>query len=304
MEDYLDDPYSVLNVSRGATADEIKKAYRKLALKHHPDRKTDAKEKEEANHKFASISHAYEVLSDPSLKREYDSLTTSGGGSKKSSSSSGGVAKGFRPVFTDPYEIWKKDFEDEFGFEYPGAQYDFISHDDAAKNHPQLLAAPASPTKSKKGKKDKKDKSKKDKKSAAAKGPTPEQAKENQIVKKDDNSSALVVSAGINNRPIEMERIVEKQGPITVTKIKMKRPDGSTEWVTMRTGIPGAKPKHKMIEGPAQNKMIEGPKQNKMIEGEKKKKKFPLLTNGSSKPAATTGDEKPKKRGLLGWRKQ
>jgi curved DNA-binding protein len=64
------DYYQILGVSRDATPDEIKKAYRKLALKYHPDKaKGDKKQAEE---KFKQISEAYAVLSDPAKKQEYD----------------------------------------------------------------------------------------------------------------------------------------------------------------------------------------------------------------------------------------
>ena len=62
--------YQILGVSRNATADEIKKAYRKLAMKYHPDKaKGDKKQAEE---KFKQISEAYAVLSNPEKKKEYD----------------------------------------------------------------------------------------------------------------------------------------------------------------------------------------------------------------------------------------
>lgn len=59
------DYYSVLGINRGASADEIKKAYRQMAMKHHPDRGGDEK-------KFKEISAAYEMLSDPQKKHMID----------------------------------------------------------------------------------------------------------------------------------------------------------------------------------------------------------------------------------------
>lgn len=63
------DYYSVLGVPKTATADEIKKAFRKLARKYHPDVNAN---KEEANRKFKEINEANEVLSDPEKRKKYD----------------------------------------------------------------------------------------------------------------------------------------------------------------------------------------------------------------------------------------
>src|SRR5437868_11392458 len=64
-----DDYYATLGVSRGATADEIQKAYRKLARKYHPDMNPDDKA---AQKKFKEVQHAYDVLSDEKKRKMYD----------------------------------------------------------------------------------------------------------------------------------------------------------------------------------------------------------------------------------------
>src|SRR4051812_22214429 len=65
------DYYETLGVSKTATDDEIKSAFRKLARKHHPD---VAKDKKSAEEKFKQINEAYEVLSDPEKRKKYDQL--------------------------------------------------------------------------------------------------------------------------------------------------------------------------------------------------------------------------------------
>ena len=70
------DYYEVLGVEKGASADAIKQAFRRLALKHHPDRNAD--HKKEAEEKFKEISEAYEVLSDEKKRAAYDQYGHSG----------------------------------------------------------------------------------------------------------------------------------------------------------------------------------------------------------------------------------
>uniref|UniRef100_A0A7S3PAH5 J domain-containing protein n=1 Tax=Aplanochytrium stocchinoi TaxID=215587 RepID=A0A7S3PAH5_9STRA len=73
--DASQDHYKILEVDRSASDRDIKKAYRKKAVKHHPDRSDDPR----AAEKFIKINQAYEVLSDRSKRREYDQLSGQGG---------------------------------------------------------------------------------------------------------------------------------------------------------------------------------------------------------------------------------
>lgn len=72
MKDY----YEILGVSQDATADDLKKTFRQLAMKYHPDRNPDNKESEE---KFKEINEAYSCLSDPQKRAHYDRFGTSEG---------------------------------------------------------------------------------------------------------------------------------------------------------------------------------------------------------------------------------
>ena len=71
------DYYDILGVSEDADADEIKKAYRKAAMQHHPDRNKGDKEAEE---KFKEINEANEVISDQQKRSQYDAYRKGGFG--------------------------------------------------------------------------------------------------------------------------------------------------------------------------------------------------------------------------------
>lgn len=66
---YRRDFYKILGVSKDAATSQIKKAYRKLAVKYHPDKNPDD---EDAVHKFHDINEAYEILSDEEKRKIYD----------------------------------------------------------------------------------------------------------------------------------------------------------------------------------------------------------------------------------------
>jgi curved DNA-binding protein CbpA len=89
MKDY----YQILNVKKNATFDEIKKAYRNLAIKWHPDKNKDP----DALNKFKEISEAFQILSNKHKKSEYDV------GVKKNDSE-------FKYVFRDPFEMFDEIF--------------------------------------------------------------------------------------------------------------------------------------------------------------------------------------------------
>lgn len=104
------DYYKILGVSRDASEEEIKKAYRKLALQYHPDRNPGNKEAEE---KFKEAAEAYEVLRDPEKRQLYDRFGHEG---LKGTGFSGFA--GFEDIFSAFGDI----FEDMFGFSAFGSR--------------------------------------------------------------------------------------------------------------------------------------------------------------------------------------
>ncbi|WP_186646220.1 molecular chaperone DnaJ [Fluviispira vulneris] len=100
------DYYEILQVSKSASADEIKKSYRKLAVQYHPDRNPGDKAAEE---KFKEAAEAYEVLSDPAKRQRYDQFGHAG----LNAGGFGGGA-GFGNV-DDVFEHFGSIFEDLFG---------------------------------------------------------------------------------------------------------------------------------------------------------------------------------------------
>jgi molecular chaperone DnaJ len=89
------DPYRTLNVDKKATAEEIKKAYRKLARKYHPDRNPDDPGAED---RFKEVQEAYSILSDPETRKRYDSGGGIFGGGFGGGFDPGSVREGFGGV--------------------------------------------------------------------------------------------------------------------------------------------------------------------------------------------------------------
>lgn len=126
----MSDYYKILNIQRNATEDDIKKAYRKLALKWHPDKNPNNKEEAEA--KFKSISEAYEVLSDKNKRSVYNKYGKEGlaghGGNRSSNESrrSRHNTPHFFFEFQDPQEIFRQFFggEDPFSNMFNGFSHE------------------------------------------------------------------------------------------------------------------------------------------------------------------------------------
>lgn len=107
------DYYEILSVSKGASVDDIKKAYRRLAIKYHPDKNPGNREAEE---KFKEATEAYEVLADTQKRQAYDQFGFAG-----LEVMGAGGSQGFSTVFRDFEDVFS-DFSGIFDSFFGGGQ--------------------------------------------------------------------------------------------------------------------------------------------------------------------------------------
>ena len=128
------DYYQILGINRDASADEIKKAYRKLALKYHPDRNCESEQtKKIAQRKFEDVSDAYSVLSDQKKKAMFDQGVDPLNPETASGAGAGGPGMSFHFSGGDPSEIFKMFFGGKGGDTFfktssgPGSNFQFFN---------------------------------------------------------------------------------------------------------------------------------------------------------------------------------
>jgi molecular chaperone DnaJ len=139
------DLYDVLGVPRNASADDLKKAYRKLAMKYHPDRNPNDKT---AEAKFKEAKEAYEILSDPAKRDAYDrfghaGVDPSAGGFQGGGAGPGGFADVFGDIFGDIFGAGRAGGRSNV---YRGADLRYsmeISLEEAANGHTTEIRVPA-----------------------------------------------------------------------------------------------------------------------------------------------------------------
>lgn len=105
------DYYKILGVEKGSSEDEIKKAYRKMAMKYHPDKNPD---NPEAESKFKEAAEAYDILSNPEKKSNYDRYGSAGGGNPF-----GGGGFNMDDIFSNFGDIFGNAFNQRYGGQRP-----------------------------------------------------------------------------------------------------------------------------------------------------------------------------------------
>src|ERR1700712_1486431 len=108
------DYYDILGVAKGASADEVKKGYRKMAIKYHPDKNPGDKESEES---FKEAAEAYEVLSSPEKRQRYDQFGHAANAGSASGGGYGGGGMDMNDIFSQFGDIFGggSPFEGFFG---------------------------------------------------------------------------------------------------------------------------------------------------------------------------------------------
>lgn len=107
----MTDYYSILGISKNASQEEIKKAYRNLAFKYHPDRNPDSKEAEE---KFKLVTQAYDILGDEKKRAEYDMYGSSESSYSNTYSSQNAYQNAYNAYYRQSYSQDSFDSEDTF----------------------------------------------------------------------------------------------------------------------------------------------------------------------------------------------
>ncbi|ANQ06356.1 Heat shock 40 kDa protein, partial [Plasmodium coatneyi] len=135
------DYYSILGVSKDCTTNDLKKAYRKLAMMWHPDKHKDVKSKKEAEEKFKNIAEAYDVLSDEEKRKIYDAYGEEG---LKGSIPTGGGTYVYSGV--DPSELFSRIFGSDGHFSFSSGFDDDFSPFSTFVNMTSRKARPSAST--------------------------------------------------------------------------------------------------------------------------------------------------------------
>src|ERR1700761_8849189 len=142
------DYYETLGVAKNAAADDLKKAYRKLAMQYHPDRNPGDKDSE---HRFKEVSEAYDVLKDDQKRAAYDrfghAAFENGGGGRGAGAGPGdfGFASGFADIFDEMFGDFVGGRRGQSGSRGSDLRYNLeITLEDAFKGSTAQIRVPTS----------------------------------------------------------------------------------------------------------------------------------------------------------------